>query len=100
HTYPDDIDVLIVGPGGRKSMLMSAPGGANGVNGVTLTFDDAAASGLTDSGQIVTGTFKPSSFGSGANFPARAPAAPYTTPPANFNGTTPNGTWSLYVQDH
>src|SRR5204862_6716682 len=43
HTYPDDIDVLLVGPGGQKAILMSYVGGANGVNGVNLTFDDAGS---------------------------------------------------------
>ncbi len=40
HTYPGDIDVLLVGPGGEGVILMaSAGGGADLVNN-TITFDD------------------------------------------------------------
>src|SRR5439155_3518415 len=63
HTQPADLDILLVGPGGQKTLLMSDCGYTNVLNGVTLTFDNAAASGLPDSGQIVSGTFKPTDFG-------------------------------------
>src|SRR4051812_39262736 len=99
HTYPDDIDILLVAPTGQKSLLMSAVGGGNGITNVNLTFDDAAASGLPDSTQIASGTFKPTTFG-GNNLTSPAPVGPYTASLANFNGVVPNGTWSLYVYDH
>uniref|UniRef100_UPI00260FD3EF tandem-95 repeat protein n=1 Tax=uncultured Azohydromonas sp. TaxID=487342 RepID=UPI00260FD3EF len=60
HTYPDDLDILLVGPQGQSVLLMSDAGGSGDVNGITLTFDDAAAAGLSDSGQLVSGRFKPS----------------------------------------
>jgi subtilisin-like proprotein convertase family protein len=100
HTYPDDIDVLLVAPGGQKCMLMSSCGGANGVTGVMLTFDDAAAANLPDSGQIVSGTYKPTMNSSANNLDAPAPAGPYTTSLANFSNAAPNGVWSLFVRDH
>src|SRR6266540_3572554 len=37
HVFPDDLDVLLVGPGGQV-MLMSDAGGGNSVSGVDLTF--------------------------------------------------------------
>ncbi|HXJ76522.1 MAG TPA: Ig-like domain-containing protein, partial [Candidatus Dormibacteraeota bacterium] len=52
HTYPADVDVLLVGPGGQNAMLMSDVGGAGDLVNLTLTFSDAAASGLTAWGQI------------------------------------------------
>src|SRR5205807_7399524 len=59
HTYPDDIDVLLVAPDGQKSLLMSSVGGVTPVTGITLTLDDAATVSLPQSGRLVTGTFKP-----------------------------------------
>ena len=100
HTYPDDIDVLLVAPSGQKSILMSTCGGANALTGATLTFDDAAAASLPDSGQIVTGTYKPTLFGSGTFFDSPAPTGPYSASLANFSNAAPNGVWSLYVVDH
>ncbi|HXI88430.1 MAG TPA: C25 family cysteine peptidase [Blastocatellia bacterium] len=99
HTFPDDIDILLVGPTGQKAILMSDAGGTLDLVNVTLTFDDAAASLLPDGGQIVSGTFKPTDFEAGDTFPAPAPAGPYPAALSGFNGTNPNGTWSLYVVD-
>jgi len=78
---------------------MSDAGGTLDLVNVTLTLDDAAASLLPDGGQIVSGTFKPADFEPGDTFPAPAPAGPYPAALSGFNGTNPNGTWSLYVVD-
>jgi hypothetical protein len=100
HTFPDDIDIILVGPGGQKTYLMSDVGGNGAINGITLTFDDAAASSLPDSGQITAGTYKPTNIDTNSDvFPGPAPAAPYVTNLTVFNGVNPNGTWSLYVRD-
>jgi len=99
HTYPDDLDILLVGPGGQKVLLMSDAGGGAGINNVTLTFDDAAASKLPDSSAIVAGTYKPTDFVTGDTFPSPAPGGPYGTTLSAFSGLDPNGTWSLYVLD-
>jgi hypothetical protein len=66
---------------------------------VTLTFDDAAATTLASSSIIVTGTNKPSNVGANDTFSAPAPAGPYAATLSTFNGTSPNGIWSLYVVD-
>jgi len=99
HTYPDDIDILLVGPLGQKTLLMSDCGGSNSLSNVKLTFDDAAANNLSDTNQIVSGTYKPTDFEVGDPFPTPAPSAPYGASLSVFNGTSPNGTWSLYVVD-
>ncbi len=98
HTFPSDVDVLLVGPGGQKMLLMSDAGGGTDAVNVNLTFDDAAADiGAT----VVSGTFRPTNIGAGDLFPAPAPAGPYPDPQqlSVFNGVNPNGTWSLYVVD-
>jgi hypothetical protein len=48
HTFPDDVDILLVGPTGANAIIMSDVGGATGVTNLTLTLDDAAATSLPD----------------------------------------------------
>lgn len=105
HSYPDDVDILLVGPNGTNVVLMSdaGAGGTNTpaqlVNG-RLTFDDAAPGALPDNSEIPEfGTFRPSNYEGNETFTAPAPAGPYGVTLGVFNGTVPNGTWSLYVMD-
>ncbi len=98
HTWPDDIEVLLVGPAGQAVVLMANAGGSNPIAGVTLTFDDNAVSPLPDSAQITSGTYKPTLYSTTA-FPAPAPAGPYSSTLSTFNGVNPNGAWNLYVYD-
>jgi subtilisin-like proprotein convertase family protein len=108
---PDDIDVLLVGPGGQQILLMADAGGSNSVNSSTLTFSDAAGQVLPDTGQIASGSYEPTSWGIGAepDFPAPAPVGPYNEPGGTiggtttlatvFNGTNGDGTWKLYIRN-
>jgi len=98
HTFPGDLDILLVGPGGQKVLLMSDAGGGTDVNNVNLTFSDAAASELTGA-PIASGTFRPSNLGAGDAFPAPAPAGPYGSVLSAFDGVDPNGAWSVFVFD-
>ncbi|MFC5463687.1 proprotein convertase P-domain-containing protein [Lederbergia graminis] len=99
HTWPDDLDILLVGPQGQSVVLMSDAGGSTNINNVTLEFDDNAADFLPDSSGIVSGTYKPTNYEGVEVFPAPAPGPPYGSTLSVFNGTDPNGTWSLYVFD-
>lgn len=101
HTFPDDVDVLLVGPSGQMSVLMSDVGGGDDVAGLTFTLDDTAINSLPDSVTFGAGTYKPTNSGVGDPFGAPAPAAgsSSSSPLSVFNGTNPNGTWSLYVVD-
>ena len=82
-------------------MLMS--GAWSGFNGapapVNLTFEDGAPSAPMI-GSPVAGTYSPTNYFPGSSIPAPAPAAPYSSALSAFDGTNPNGTWSLYVNDH
>ena len=101
HDRQNDLDILLVGPLGQKVLLMSDVGGSASVANVNLTFDDAAGVFLpTGAVPITTGTYKPTEGGVASDaFSAPAPAAPYGSTLSVFNGTNPEGTWSLYVMD-
>lgn len=68
-----------------------------------ITLDDDAVLNVPDTGGLISGTFKPTNSGTLGDdaFPAPAPAPSLANPPllSVFNGTNPNGTWSLYVVD-
>jgi subtilisin-like proprotein convertase family protein len=99
HTYIHDVNVLLVAPSGPSVLLFSHIGGTLGVTNISLNLDDAANNTLPASGQVVSGTFRPSSGGGTGTFPSPAPAGPYSTTLSAFAGAPPNGTWSLYVWD-
>ena len=100
HTAPDDVDVMLVAPNGRRIVLMSDVGGNTEVGGLNLTFDDAAATNLPDSATFVSGTYKPTDFETGDVFPAPAPSgATSGSTLAAFFGSAPNGAWKLFAVD-
>ncbi|MDB6024302.1 MAG: hypothetical protein JWM68_525 [Verrucomicrobiales bacterium] len=99
HSFPDDVDVLLVGPAGQKVLLMSDVGGEIGVTNQTLTFDSSITNKLPDNGPIVAGTFAPTDYQTGDAFISPAPAGPYNNSLDFFKATNPNGVWSLYVVD-
>jgi hypothetical protein len=115
HVFPDNIDALLVGPGGQKYVVMSDAGGSIPIDPaapVTLTFADFVGTVLPDGGPLVTGTTEPTNWEAGqSSFPPPAPPAPYVEhgsvplPPigntmfGTFGLTNANGVWSLYVRD-
>src|SRR5262249_27679506 len=100
HTWPDDLDVLLVSPQGRSVMLLSQAGGGNDVTNLDLTFEDGAGSVLPDEAPLVSGTWRPSNYGTNTIMPAPAPAPPYGSALSSFSGINPNGTWQLFIADH
>lgn len=102
HTFPDDIDALLVSPQGRSVLLMSDVGGSTDASGVRLTFDDSATTSLPDNGPLTSGTFRPTNVGGTDTFPDPAPGSPpgtYSSLLADLNGSNPNGTWRLFIND-
>lgn len=115
HFFPDNIDILLVNPQGRKYVLMGDAGGATPVpeNGkITLTFADQAGQVLPNSTALSRGKFEPTNWETPVtDFTAPAPAGPYIEPGSAVGGTLAqtmfgnfgqldgNGTWSLYVRD-
>ena len=108
-----DIDMLLVGPTGASLIFWSDVGtnAATAVD-VSITLSDSASAYLPASTALTSGTFKPTNEGTPQDsFPSPAPAGPYGNPggatvgagtdtfATEFNGTNPNGTWSLYIVD-
>lgn len=99
HTFPDDVDVLLVSPAGTKLVLMSDVGGNHSVSNITLTFADAALASLPDSGPLVSGTYRPTDYEPNDLFVSPAPEGPLAPNLAAYNGEDPNGSWRLFVSD-
>ena len=99
HTYPLDVQVLLVGPGGQTVLLLSDAGDQASITNVTLTFDDSAASLVPAASRIFSGTYRPTDYPPDYSMPAPAPSGPYGNNLSIFNGLDPAGTWSLFVAD-
>jgi subtilisin-like proprotein convertase family protein len=110
HTFSDDIDVMMVGPGGTTAdalYLMSDAGGSVGLDAAAdLTIDDAAATVMPDSAVIATGSWRPTNYGASDTMTGATPTTgqnPATAGTATlasvYNTKNPNGTWNLYVRD-
>ena len=102
HEFPNDLDVLLVGPGGQSVILAEGVGGVDPVEDVTITFDDDGVPLTAEQAPSDETTFRPSSNagdGFGFNGPGAVPPAPYGSALGVFDGTDPNGTWSLFVFD-
>lgn len=97
HTFPDDIDLLLVGPQGQSVVLMSDVGGPDDISGVDITFDDEASTPVP--APIISGTFQPTNVGTDDTFDEPAPPGPYDAALSVFNIPDPNGAWSLYAVD-
>jgi uncharacterized repeat protein (TIGR01451 family) len=98
NSFPDNVDILLVGPDGRQSLLMSDAGGNTAASGLTLTFDDDAATALPNSTALSSGTFRPSNYGGGDSFPSPAPETlSGNTALSIFNLANPNGEWRLFA---
>ena len=100
HTFPADIDMLLVSPGGQNAIFMSdAAGGSPGITSCDLTFDDQAPTPIPTETPACPGAYQPANYGPGDPFPAPAPAPSGNVNLSTFNGGSANGTWSLYVVD-
>lgn len=108
HTFPDDLDVLLVGPGGENCLVLSDVGGGRDLINTTVTLDQTASLTMPDDTLIDNGKYKPTNLAGNPaleesgleNMPFPAPGwANYNSNLNVFNGTDPNGTWQLYVTD-
>jgi subtilisin-like proprotein convertase family protein len=101
HTYPNDLQVLLVGPSGTNSLLMGHVGGSDDPGIITLSFDQDSPFALNSSDTAVAGTFRPSQdAGEVVAMPPPAPGGPtYPADLSLFNGQPANGEWKLFIED-
>jgi len=122
HTFPGDLNMLLQGPQGQTVMLASDVGSAVSsrqgdiggtkksypADGITLNFSDAAPRQLSDTDPLVSGFYKPTNIddpneGGPPEMDSPAPltdtTTPFSTSMSTFNGTNPNGTWTLWITD-
>ena len=115
HSFPDDIDILLVGPEGQTLVLFSDACGDvwNADAPLTITLDDNAPERLPDDDPIeLGGAYLPTNYEVGPDddadvfpsvdrngLPAPHPEPSFATRLAVFRGTRPNGQWHLYVVD-
>ena len=114
--YNGDLYAYLAGPNGGFAVLLNRVGVSNsasqfgyGDTGFNVTFSDTAANSiqyyqnlsytLNGSGQL-TGTWQPEGV---TNDPTGNPSAflgaPQTAMLSSFDGTDPNGTWTLFLAD-
>lgn len=110
HTFPSDVDILLVGPQGQKTILMANAGGQDrySVTNLTLVFDDDATNSLPLFTSLVSGTFKPTNgyLDPYFHYSSLPFNFPLPAPPGNsnslsslslFKNTDPSGTWNLFA---
>ncbi len=110
---PQQMDFLLVGPGGQKFVFLSDAGGQNSgsaTTNVTMTFSDASAVVILQASNtpFTTGTFRPVDYDASPSFPTSAPpyqsAAPFgsatfTSVFGGLSGASVNGNWVLHLWD-
>lgn len=101
HAWPEDVDMLLVGPTGQRVMLISDGGVNVKASNLTLTIDDSGPE-LLGRARLSSGTFKPANlagFLGDDAFASPAPGDQYSSTLAAFNGTESGGQWRLFVRD-
>ncbi len=105
----EDLDLLLVGPTGARTMLVSDGGGLGDVNNAQYTFDQTAPVVFPDNPAtpVPPGTYRPANYlglavpepGGQDNFPNAGGLMNYSNDLNIFNGINPNGPWGLFVVD-
>lgn len=99
HSWPDLVDILLVSPDGKTSLVMSEACGDADVTNSTWVFTGLASTPMPSAGPCDNFVYRPVDYA--GNFPdwfgPDAPPGPYTANFGNFIGASPNGTWRLYV---
>jgi FG-GAP-like repeat len=106
HAFPDDLDFLLVGPGGTNFEFWSDAGGGTDITNGDFTISDSAASALPDATALASGTYGPADYGTvetGDNWGLASSLVVNHPGTATFNsafaGKFVSGAWSIYITD-
>lgn len=103
HTFPDDVDIVLVNPSGAQQVIiMSDAGGGTLATGQNFSFSDSYAASLADAAFNATGNYKPSNYTPNPDvFPAPGPGSlnQGVNPLLSTFSGDPNGDWKLYAVD-
>ena len=102
HERPDDLDMLLVGPHGQRTVLMSDACGTFEVASFGWFWDDEAAAPMPDgdgTNVCATTSHRPTDHEPDDAWPPPAPLGPYPAALSTFDLTDPNGDWRLFVND-
>jgi hypothetical protein len=99
YPFPEDLDVMLVGPDGSRTLLMSDACTASTLTAATFSFADAASAQLPSASCVgLSGSFKPSNYGTTDEFFfAPAPQGPAPVSLSIFSGRPANGQWQLWA---
>lgn len=99
HTYPQDVDLLLVAPNGLSAVIMSDIGSGTEVENLTLVIDDQAPAPFTNT-PLKSGVYQPANRYDTVEDSFPAPATNTSNVAlSTFTGMNPNGTWKLYLVD-
>lgn len=109
HTWPDDLDILLVSPSGDKVMLMSDACGEDDIEDFNWTFSQQAPRVMSsDSSDCGESVYRPTNYDDPAGcflgndfsgFFNEDLKPPHGASLDNFNNENPNGIWKLYIND-
>jgi subtilisin-like proprotein convertase family protein len=100
HDYPEDLDILLVGPDGTSCVLMSDAGGSTPTTYTELQWRAPALGTAIPSPLPSFVSALPTNLGASTDlWPAPAPLGPYGNSMAPFLTASVNGTWKLFVND-
>lgn len=102
HTFPDDLDFLLVNPSGVGVVFLSDAGGGTDIVGINLNFADSNSGQTSDAGPMVGGAFTVSNFVTGDTFHDSTNALVTWTDSTTINGLlagNADGVWTLWVRD-
>jgi hypothetical protein len=100
HEFGEDMNALLISPGGTNVMLMSDCGGTFAFTNINLTFDSTLTNWLPTADKLQSGTYSASDYNIGNEMAAPAPnPAAYGTYLGQLKRSNPNGDWQLYMYD-
>ena len=99
HPTPGDLDILLVAPSGRASILMSDACIGTGIYNRTFTFHQQANQLMPQVGGCAEYFYRPSNYENELESWVDAPQVNHPTTLDTFIGDDPNGMWRLMILD-